>query len=122
MVERVLADEGLREFVARPGPAMAEVSIAELREQVAERARGRGRGPDMNAVADIEVAGRPARLYRPAPGPVPLVLYLHGGGWTIGSPDTHDRVCRRLAAGSDAARARVGLPAGAGASVAGIGR
>ena len=103
VVERVLADDGLREFVARPGPAMAEVAVAELREQVAERARGRARGPGMDTVADLEVAGRPARLYRPASDPVPLVLYLHGGGWTIGSPDTHDRVCRRLAAGSEAA-------------------
>ena len=36
VVERVLADDGLREFVARPGPAMAEVAVAELREQVAD--------------------------------------------------------------------------------------
>lgn len=102
MIERVLAD-GLAEFVARSGPPMAEVAVADLREQVAERARGRARGPDMDTVTDLTVAGRPARLYRPVPGPTPLVLYLHGGGWTIGSPDTHDRVCRRLAASAQAA-------------------
>lgn len=28
----------------------------------------------------------------------PVVLFLHGGGWVIGSLETHDRVCRRLAA------------------------
>jgi alpha/beta hydrolase fold len=33
-----------------------------------------------------------------------LVVYLHGGGWTIGGLDTFDRVCRRLAAGSGARR------------------
>jgi acetyl esterase len=31
------------------------------------------------------------------------VVYLHGGGWTIGSLDSHDRMCRRLADGSGAA-------------------
>jgi acetyl esterase/lipase len=28
----------------------------------------------------------------------PVVVFLHGGGWVIGSLETHDRVCRRLAA------------------------
>lgn len=36
------------------------------------------------------------RLYRPKgkPGPLPVMLYFHGGGWVIGNIDTHDRyVC-----------------------------
>lgn len=39
-----------------------------------------------------------ARLYadRMAPG-LPVLLYLHGGGFTIGSVDTHDALCRQLA-------------------------
>ena len=45
----------------------------------------------------------PARVYRPAAWPLPLVVYLHGGGWTIGSLESHDRMCRRLADGSGAA-------------------
>jgi acetyl esterase/lipase len=36
----------------------------------------------MDAVRDIEVEGLPARLYRPRPEPLPLVLYLHAGGRT----------------------------------------
>ena len=39
----------------------------------------------------------------PPPGALPLVVYLHGGGWTIGSLESHDRMCRRLADGSGAA-------------------
>ena len=39
-----------------------------------------------------------ARLYRPAePGPLPLTLFAHGGGWTFGSIDTHDGNMRRIA-------------------------
>ena len=42
------------------------------------------------------------RLYRPvrrrdAPAPLPVLVYYHGGGWTIGDLDTHDVLCRQLA-------------------------
>jgi acetyl esterase len=51
----------------------------------------------------------PARLYAdPGPaaasaGPPPVLLYLHGGGFTIGNFDTHDSLCRQLAVRSGAA-------------------
>jgi acetyl esterase len=39
-----------------------------------------------------------ARLVAPAAdAPLPVLLYLHGGGFTIGSVDTHDTLCRELA-------------------------
>ncbi|MFN7855783.1 MAG: alpha/beta hydrolase [Acidovorax sp.] len=39
----------------------------------------------------------PARLYAPSHKPgLPLLLYLHGGGFTIGSIATHDTLCREL--------------------------
>lgn len=46
----------------------------------------------------------PARSYRPpADGsehdrPLPLIVYFHGGGFASGGLDTHDNICRRLAA------------------------
>lgn len=48
----------------------------------------------------------PLRLYTPegAVAPAPGVVFFHGGGWVTGSIATHDRFCRRLAAG---ARCRV---------------
>lgn len=41
----------------------------------------------------------PARLYEPTnlPPGSPLLVYFHGGGWVIGSLDTHDGTCRYLA-------------------------
>jgi acetyl esterase len=39
----------------------------------------------------------PARLYAPAAGRLPLLLYFHGGGYTVGSIATHDVLCRELA-------------------------
>ena len=39
------------------------------------------------------------RLYRPAADrPLPAVVYFHGGGWVVGSIESHDPVCRALAA------------------------
>ena len=39
----------------------------------------------------------PARLYQPSAATEPLVVFLHGGMWTIGDLESHDRACRRLA-------------------------
>lgn len=55
---------------------------------------------------DIEVkGGRVAmRAYRPrgkAGRRLPALLYFHGGGWCIGNLDSHDHVCRWLAAHSE---------------------
>ena len=60
----------------------------------------------LERVEDLQVKVRDgsaisARLYSPAraedkPG-LPVLLYLHGGGFTVGSLDTHDSLCRHLA-------------------------
>lgn len=44
-------------------------------------------------------------LYRPeaAKGPLPIVAYFHGGGWTLGSPESHDIATSRLCAQTGAA-------------------
>lgn len=47
---------------------------------------------------DTALGPVPARLYRPARAEAAgLVLYLHGGGYVVGSLDTHDRIMRLLA-------------------------
>jgi acetyl esterase len=65
----------------------------------------------MAAVKAVEIPGSggpiPGRLYTPgglpAGAPTPLLLYFHGGGWVIGDLDTHDGVCRFLAAAAGTA-------------------
>lgn len=38
------------------------------------------------------------RIYTPeARGPLPVLVYFHGGGWVIGTIETHDPLCRHLA-------------------------
>ncbi|HZF79873.1 MAG TPA: alpha/beta hydrolase [Rubrivivax sp.] len=56
--------------------------------------------PPIGEVRDLKsAAGVPLRLYRPAqPGVHPVLVYYHGGGWTIGDLDTHDVLCRQLCA------------------------
>ena len=55
--------------------------------------------PVMAEVRDLSVGALRLRLYRSrASGEaLPVLLYLHGGGWTIGDLDTHDVLCRQLA-------------------------
>jgi acetyl esterase len=38
----------------------------------------------------------PARLYAPSKDVLPVLLYFHGGGFTVGSIATHDVLCREL--------------------------
>src|SRR3954464_10691923 len=42
-----------------------------------------------------------------AVGTLPVILYMHGGGWVLGTADTHDRLVRELAVGTGAAVAFV---------------
>lgn len=45
----------------------------------------------------------PVRVYTPeGQGTFPVVVYFHGGGWTIGTLDSHDPICRELCAGASA--------------------
>ena len=76
-----------RRSVTQPAPP----EMALIRELRAELAHG--------AVA--------LRLYRPlgsaADAQLPVLVYFHGGGWTIGDLETHDTLCRELADGAGCA-------------------
>jgi acetyl esterase len=103
-------DPDIRRFVREMGaawarhPDLASVPVAEAR-RVAEvvRAPWTLGGPRMATVTEQRLPAGSGqvrvRYYDPGPaGPKPALVYLHGGGWTIFSLDTHDRVMRELAA------------------------
>ena len=65
--------------------------------------------PAVAEITDLSAEGPhgpiPLRLYRPTRRgdertASPVLVYYHGGGWTIGDLDTHDVLCRQLANGS----------------------
>ncbi len=56
-------------------------------------AGGGGEPEDVYAVGDLDADGVPVRVYRPsAEDNLPVVVYFHGGGWTIGSVDVYDAI------------------------------
>ena len=83
-------------------PPIDRMSPSEARRQYRDvRAALRPPAPDLFEVRDL-VAGETAgtislRLYRPAEGVLPALVYFHGGGWVVGDLDTHDVVCRQIA-------------------------
>ena len=84
-------------------PPLEQMSVAEARQMQFPKAPG----PDLAAVADKHVPGPagsiPVRVYRPRAfaGPAPVLVYLHGGGWVVGTLDGYDLVCRQLALAGD---------------------
>jgi acetyl esterase len=93
----------LLDTVFKDSEAPAAVDIAQLRASAEETPRRLGGAPEIVAsVRDVVAPGQtgpiPLRVYRPAStGTMPLYLFAHGGGWVVGSLDSHDRLCRILA-------------------------
>ncbi|MHB1802915.1 MAG: alpha/beta hydrolase, partial [Actinomycetes bacterium] len=103
-----LADHELAAYVqqlrARPGASARALGAEGLREGSAQRAAARPPGPELAKVEDLTSDnGVRVRLYRPHLEPRPLLVYVHGGGWTLGNLTSHDRLCRLLSHGADVA-------------------
>jgi acetyl esterase len=89
-------------------PAYETLPPSEARElYVAARLIVNPEPPELEKVEDLNIPAPhgaiPARLYVPkqlrkTDGLAPGLVFFHGGGWVIGNLDTHDVVCRMLAA------------------------
>ncbi|EMA35652.1 alpha/beta hydrolase [Halobiforma nitratireducens] len=100
----------LRMYESVDVPDFEEVSPAEARDLFEQLQVGARAEIDLERVEDRTINGPdddlPIRYYEPRTdgeleaGNDPLVLYFHGGGWVVGSLETHDVTCRKLAAES----------------------
>lgn len=95
-VEKLLAN------LSRSGmKPVYETPLAEARSLMVETSKLLGPPDPVHSVKDLTIPG-PAgemflRVYRPDGNSLPVVVYFHGGGWVIGSVDSHDGYCRTLA-------------------------
>jgi acetyl esterase len=102
-------DPALRGFLAlaaaQGNPPLESLPPAIGRQIYRDMAAGLGLpAPAIAEASDIHIDG-PAgslalRVYKPEVGarnaPLPLLLFVHGGGFVIGDLETHDKVCRTL--------------------------
>lgn len=85
-------------------PATHTLPVAEARRQYEARIALMAPPPRMAKIAERRIDGPGGavrlRLYTPeGSGPFPLMMFFHGSGFVLCSLDTHDGMCRNLAAG-----------------------
>lgn len=99
----------LLDMIHRVGaPPFHTLAVGQAREAFRRlQAYGRPPAPAVAMAHDLVIprfepggGELPARCYRPqgvaARARLPLVLYFHGGGWTVGDIDCYDVLCRQL--------------------------
>ena len=82
-------------------PQIEQLGSQGARDFLTEFNKGRPVGRPVGEVGDGVLQGAdgllPYRLYRPAtPGPHPIVVYFHGGGWVLGDELSDDPFCRDI--------------------------
>ncbi len=89
-------------------PRVYELDVEKARKSLEELQAVPIYAPDVDSTwltLSAEGVEVQVRIVRPAGATelLPVVLYLHGGGWVLGSAATHDRLVRELAVGAHAA-------------------
>jgi acetyl esterase len=103
---KALLDMMVAQAEATGAPKMTELEPAVVRAntEVGFAAFNAG-APEMGSIVDRRIPGPagevPVKIFTPkGTGPFPLLVYFHGGGWVIMSPDTHSKLCAELAEGA----------------------
>jgi len=94
----------MEKLLAAGGKPLQELSVEDARRFMRDRQRTPLEHPSI-AIETTEAAGITLAIVRPThlAGPLPAVLYMHGGGWVLGGIDTHARLVREVALRSSAA-------------------
>jgi acetyl esterase len=88
---------------ALEGPAWTDETLTEQRTGFGMLLMLAGEPEPVFAVDDYDADGVPVRVYRPSPDPdLPVVMYFHGGGWTIGTVEQFDPILRQVANATNA--------------------
>lgn len=103
-----LADQAQAHPASRENSPTPPEFVAARAEYRAERAHWNEGGPTMAQTLDgrieVENVAVPVRIHRPtAEAVLPGIVFLHGGGFSLGDLNTHERIARVIAAGSGAA-------------------
>jgi len=82
-------------------PPIESLGAQGARDFVAEFNKSRPAGRPVGEIVDgtlpLTDGSLPYRLYRPAaPGPHPIAVYFHGGGWVLGDEQSDDPLCRDI--------------------------
>jgi acetyl esterase len=89
---------------APPRPSRRAFSVAENRASLEAQAERFGDRDPSVTVTDTVLGDVPVRVYVPDDEyPRGVCVYAHGGGWALGSLETHDAMCSRVAAQSGCA-------------------
>ena len=87
----------LRELQAAPPPDYRRLPIAEARLAFDRSWAAWNQPLPEMAVRDLSFSGVRARLTDPGVSSSRLIVFVHGGGWTFGSPESYERFARLLA-------------------------
>ena len=92
------AAQGLLDLLDELGvPPIESMTPVECREAFAALRDPDAPLAEVASAVDREIVGVPTRIYTPAgTGPFPILVWIHGGGWVVGSMDEDDPVSREL--------------------------
>jgi acetyl esterase/lipase len=101
------AAQEFADATAKP-PLLYELGVEGARKLLDDVQSGPVDKPDVDEkwiTVPAEVGEVRVRIIKPvgSTGVLPVILYVHGGGWILGNAGTHDRLVRELAVGAHAA-------------------
>lgn len=106
-----LAKAFIEQYVASGGRSISSMPVEEARRSSGEMFAMAPPGPLVAKVENICIPGPgddiPIRVYTPegfgplpGVGPLPVLVYFHGGGWVVGDVEAQDADCRMMANGA----------------------